>query len=84
MPSGPGCWRIVWPGRWGVPVTEQIVTYRVDESTVVSFEIEPTAGFRPAGAGEIAGWVRDAVGPAVDAAKAVLTKVKESRPTTSK
>jgi hypothetical protein len=63
-----------------VQVTEQIVTYRVDESTVVSFEIEPTAGFRPAGAGEVAGWVQDAVGPAVEAAKAVLAKVKESLP----
>jgi hypothetical protein len=63
-----------------VQVTEQIVTYRVDESTVASFEIEPTTGFRPAGAGEIAGWVQEAVGPAVDAAKAVLAKVKESRP----
>jgi hypothetical protein len=64
----------------GVPVTEQIVTYRVDESTVVGFEIEPTAAFHPAGAGEVAGWVQNAVGPAVDAAKAVLAKAKESQP----
>jgi hypothetical protein len=63
-----------------VPMPAQVATYRVDESTVVSFEIEPPPGFRPASAGEIAGQVRDAVGPAVDAAKAVLDKVKETRP----
>src|SRR5215472_13157483 len=44
------------------------------------FEVEPTEGFRPAGAGQVAGRVRDAVGPAVDAARAVLDKVKEVRP----
>src|SRR5215475_1798636 len=44
------------------------------------FEVEPTEGFRPAGAGQVAGRVRNAVGPAVDAAKAVLDKVKEVRP----
>lgn len=37
-------------------------------------------GFRPAGPEEIAGRVRDAVGPAVEAAKTVLDKVKEARP----
>lgn len=61
-------------------MSSQVVTYRVDESTVVSFEIEPAAGFRPVGAGEIAGQLRDAMGPAVDAAMAVLDKLKEARP----
>lgn len=64
----------------GVVVATQVVTYQVDESTVVSFEIEPGPGFRPAGGNEIAGKVRDAVGPAVEAAKVVLDKVKESCP----
>ena len=58
----------------------QVVTYRLDESTLVSFEIEPPEGFHPAGAGEIAGRVGDAVAPVVEAAKAVLDKVKETRP----
>jgi hypothetical protein len=58
----------------------QVVTYQLDDSTKVMFEVEPTEGFRPAGANQIAGRVRDAVGPAVDAAKAVLDKVKEVRP----
>jgi hypothetical protein len=61
-------------------MTTQIVTYEVDDSTIVRFEVDPPPGFAPAGAGEIAGRVREAVGPAVDAAKAVLDKVKEARP----
>ena len=58
----------------------QIVTYQVDESTTARFEIEPTEGFRPAGSDQVLGWVKEAVTPAVDAAKAVLDKVKEARP----
>ena len=58
----------------------QVVSYRVDESTVVQFEVEPGEGFQPAGAGHIAGRVQDAVGPAVDAAMAVLDKVKAAGP----
>ena len=61
-------------------MTTHIVTYQVDDSTKVMFEVEPTEGFRPAGAGQIAGRVREAVGPAVEAARAVLDKVKEVRP----
>ena len=61
-------------------MSTQVVTYALDDATSVSFEIEPTGGFRPAGAGEVIGRVRDAVGPAVEAAKAVLDKVKEARP----
>ncbi len=68
------CW-----GRSG-PVSSQIVTYQVDDSTTVRFEIEPTGDFRPAGAKEVLGNVREAVTPAVEAAKAVLEKVKEARP----
>ena len=58
----------------------QVVTYRVDDATTVKFEIEPSEGFRPAGPEEVLGRVREAVGPAVEAAKAVLEKVKEARP----
>lgn len=71
--------RFDWP--MGVLlVTTQVVTYQLDDSTKVRFEVEPVEGFRPAGAGQIAGRVRDAVEPAVDAAKAVLDKVNEVRP----
>jgi hypothetical protein len=63
-----------------VPVQSQVVTYAVDESTLVHFEIDPVEGFHPASPDEVLGRVRDAVQPAVDAAKAVLEKVKEARP----
>jgi hypothetical protein len=61
-------------------MSSQVVTYRVDDATIVKFEIEPSEGFRPAGPDEILGRVREAVDPAVEAAKAVLEKVKEARP----
>lgn len=61
-------------------MSSQVVTYRVDDATTVKFEIEPSEGFRPAGPEEVLGRVREAVGPAVEAAKAVLEKVKEARP----
>jgi hypothetical protein len=47
---------------------------------VVGFEFEPGPGWHPAGAKEIVGQVRDAIIPAVEAAKVVLDKVKEARP----
>ena len=58
----------------------QVVSYRVDESTVVRFEVEPTADFRAAAPDHIAGRVREAVEPAVEAAKAVLEKLTEIGP----
>jgi hypothetical protein len=61
-------------------MSSQVVTYRVDDATTVQFEIEPAEGFRPAGPGEVAGRIREAITPAVEAAKAVLEKVKETRP----
>ncbi|MGO9221581.1 MAG: CU044_2847 family protein [Streptosporangiaceae bacterium] len=61
-------------------MSTEVVTYKVDDSTTVMFEIEPTAGFRPAGPDQVLGRVQDAVGPAVEAAKAVLDKVKDMRP----
>ncbi len=61
-------------------MSSEVVTYELDDSTLVKFEIDPALGFRPASADQIAGYVHDAVGPAVNAAKAVLDKVKELRP----
>jgi hypothetical protein len=57
-----------------------LVSYKLDDETVVRFEIEPTADFRPAGPDEIAGRIREAVAPAVEGARAVLEKVKEASP----
>ncbi len=58
----------------------QVVAYRVDDETVVQFEIDPVAGFTPAGSGEVAGRVWDAAGPAIDAARALLDRVKLLNP----
>jgi hypothetical protein len=58
----------------------QVVTYALDDSTVVRFEIEPPPGFQPAGADKTIGRVQEAVAPAVDAAKVVLDKVKQASP----
>jgi len=57
-----------------------VVSYELDEQTVVRFEIEPSADFRPAGPEEIAGRIREAVAPAVEAARVVLAKVGEAAP----
>lgn len=58
------------------------VSYLLDDedNTVVRFEIEPGPSFRPAGQDEIAGRIREAVAPAVEGARAVLEKVKETAP----
>jgi hypothetical protein len=64
----------------GRVMSSQVVSYRVDDATTVKLEIEPTEGFRPAGPGETLGRIQEAITPAVEAAKAVLEKVKETRP----
>jgi hypothetical protein len=66
--------------RGMVTVASQIVKYQLDDSTVVGFEFEPSSGFHQAGAKEFVGQVSKAVEPAVEAAKAVLEKVKEIKP----
>ena len=58
----------------------QIVNYQLDDSTVVGFEFEPGPGFHQAGVKEFVGQVTKAVEPAVEAAKAVLERVKEIKP----
>ncbi len=61
-------------------VATTVVSYELDEDTTVRFEIEPSAEFRPASPDEIAGRVREAVAPAVEAARAVLDKVRATAP----
>ncbi len=57
-----------------------VVSYVLDDETVVRFEIEPSADFRSAGPDEIAGRIQEAVAPVVEGARAVLEKVKEAAP----
>lgn len=61
-------------------VGSQVVRYQLDDSTVVGFEFEPGPGFHQAAAKEFIGQVSKAVEPAVEAAKAVLEKLKEITP----
>ena len=61
-------------------MVSQVVTYRVDDGTTVQLEIDPPDGFQPAGPREVVGRIQEAITPAVEAAKAVLDKVKEARP----
>jgi hypothetical protein len=61
-------------------MASQVVSYRVDDGTTVRLEIDPAQGFHPAGPGEVLGRIQEAITPAVEAAKAVLEKVKETRP----
>jgi Trypsin-co-occurring domain 1 len=61
-------------------MTATVVSYALDDATVVRFEIEPGDGFRSAGAEEIVGRIREAVAPAVEGARAVLEKAKEAAP----
>jgi hypothetical protein len=62
------------------PVSSEIVRYEIDSETVAKFEIEPTPGFHPAGPRDVAGKVWDAAGPAVEAAMAVMERVKKMSP----
>lgn len=58
------------------------VEYRLDDSTAVGFEIEPAGGWSDAGTRELAAQVkvREAVVPAVEAAKTVLEQIREIGP----
>jgi len=61
-------------------VSSEVVGYQLDDKTTALFEIEPVAGFQPAGIGDIAGRVRDAAAPAIEAARELLELVKEIAP----
>ena len=69
-----------------VTVTSRIVKYKVDSSTEAAFVVDPDewVGWQDAGAkpADVVGAVRDAVEPAVEAAKVVLDKIKEIHPGT--
>jgi Trypsin-co-occurring domain 1 len=59
----------------------KLVTYGLDDETGIQFEIDPPSGFQEAAsADKIISRVRDAVEPAVDAARVVLERVREVSP----
>jgi hypothetical protein len=58
----------------------EIVRYRVDDKTVAQFEIDPVPGFHQAGAGSVAGRVRESADAAIEAARVLLDRVKEIAP----
>ncbi|MEO3756517.1 CU044_2847 family protein [Streptomyces sp. B6B3] len=57
-----------------------IVSYVLDNETTVDFEIESAEGFQAVSSDGIAGRVRDAVEPAIEAARTVLGKAAELCP----
>lgn len=57
-----------------------IVTYALDDSTKVRFEIDPPAGFQEAGADRVIGKVQEALTPAIETARVILNKLKEAKP----
>ncbi|MFC4065775.1 CU044_2847 family protein [Actinoplanes subglobosus] len=58
----------------------QVVRYTVDDGAVVLFEVEPPEGFEQASSERLVGRVREAIGPAVEAASEVLDRVKVCAP----
>jgi hypothetical protein len=61
-------------------VATRIVSYALDDGTVVQFEAVPAGDWHPVGTDEVVGRVGDAVGPAVEAARSVLDRVSGLRP----
>ncbi|WP_438870723.1 CU044_2847 family protein [Paractinoplanes ovalisporus] len=58
----------------------QVVTYRLDDAVEVQFEVDPVAGFVPAGAEEVVVQVRQAIEPAIAAARVVLDRARSLSP----
>src|SRR5258705_8752536 len=58
----------------------EVVRYALDDGSVVLFEVEPLDGFAEASTDRVVGRVREAVGPAVRAAREVLEQVKADGP----
>jgi hypothetical protein len=58
----------------------QVVSYIVDDNTVAVFEIEPPAGFRQAGSDQVIGKVREAIQPAIAAARVTLDAIRQFGP----
>src|SRR5689334_18691430 len=61
-------------------MTTPVVSYQLDDDTVVRFEIEPTNDWVQVSSDQVLGRISDAVRPAVEGAKAVLERVREAAP----
>ncbi|MGW2638728.1 CU044_2847 family protein [Streptomyces sp. NPDC001348] len=61
-------------------MSSQVVSYELDDETVVQFEVEPSEEWHPVGAGQVVSRVRTAVEPAVQAARTVMEQAKEFCP----
>ncbi|MGK5530932.1 CU044_2847 family protein [Streptomyces sp. URMC 129] len=61
-------------------MASQVVSYALDDDTEVRFEVEQAGDWHPVAVDEVVGRVRDAAGPAVEAARAVLQRVAALRP----
>jgi hypothetical protein len=62
-------------------IMSELVRYRLDDGTEVTFEVDPSEGYVPAGVTEkIVGEIRQAAKPAVAAARTVLDLVEEAKP----
>ncbi|MFI6443258.1 CU044_2847 family protein [Kitasatospora sp. NPDC050543] len=61
-------------------MSSHIVSYALDEQTTVGFEIETGDDFHPVGAETAIARVREAVQPAVQAARTVLDQVAAIKP----
>jgi hypothetical protein len=57
-----------------------VVSYAVDDDTIVRFEIDPTDDWHDVGADQVLGRIEHAVAPAVEGARAVLEKAREASP----
>lgn len=57
-----------------------VVSYELDDGTVVRFEVEPTEDWFDVSTDQVLGRVREAVTPAIEGAKAVLVKAREAAP----
>jgi hypothetical protein len=61
-------------------MTSPVVSYAVDEDTVVRFEIDPTDEWHEVSSEKVLGQITAAVAPAVEGARAVLAKAREATP----
>lgn len=57
-----------------------VVSYDLDDGTVVRFEVEPTEDWFDVSTEQVLGRVQEAVAPAIEGAKAVLAKAREAAP----
>ena len=57
-----------------------VVSYDLDDGTVVRFEVEPTDDWFDVSTDQVLGRVQEAVAPAIEGAKAVLAKARDAAP----